>query len=67
MDEKTMLLLKGQSLIMEMLLSMMPAGLADAWQDEANEHAQSIIDLLTRSGFACKKSESPDPTVEVKE
>ena len=59
MDEKTMLLLKGQSLIMEMLISMMPAALEEAWINEVNEHNQEIVELLKRSGFDVKKREEP--------
>jgi len=56
-DEKTMLVLKGQSMIMEMLMSMMPNYLSESWLDDVNEHGQAIVELLRREGFEVKKKE----------
>jgi hypothetical protein len=46
MSAATMLVLKGQQLIMEMLLSTMPSALQEAWLDNFNEHNQEVVNLF---------------------
>lgn len=44
--DKAMLILRGQSIIMEMLVTMMPHSLAEAWMDEMNQFNQDVVDAF---------------------
>jgi hypothetical protein len=55
-DEEIMLVLNGQSMIMDMLLSLMPGSLNDSWVNDVSEHNQKIVDLFAKSGISIKES-----------
>lgn len=45
MDSNTVMLFQGMGLIMEMILSTMPASLAEKWIEEVNSFNQSVTDM----------------------
>lgn len=63
MDEKTVLILKGQSVIMEMLLSIMPNYLQESWLDTVNEHNQEVVMSFSKAGLEFKAPRTKDEPI----
>jgi hypothetical protein len=57
MSDETMILITGQQLIMDMLLSTMPEVLRDKWSDAVNAHDQRVVELLMKSGYHSGKDQ----------
>ena len=58
MNNEQFIIIKGQQLIMEMLLSTMPDLLKEVWMTTYNEHNQQVVNLLEKQGYNCKPAEN---------